>query len=146
VARGHTPITKRKREQSYERANQKKKTGPSRGRRHQCVCQDRIELRVNQQEKIRIAQLAKERGFETVAQYVRCVAIEPGSESPSAQRQAQYACMHQLNRMGINVNQIARHLNSGGQLDEEIRQTLAEIMEYAEALCKNANATPKGAQ
>ena len=77
---------------------------------------------------------------------MRCVAIEPGSESPSAQRQAQYACMHQLNRMGINVNQIARHLNSGGQLDEEIRQTLAEIMEYAEALCKNANATPKGAQ
>ena len=68
------------------------------------VRQDRIELRVNQQEKIRIAQLAKERGFETVAQYVRCVAIEPGSESPSAQRQAQYACMHQLNRMGINVN------------------------------------------
>ena len=28
------------------------------------VRQDRIELRVNQQEKIRIAQLAKERGFD----------------------------------------------------------------------------------
>ena len=54
--------------------------------------------------------------------------------------------MLQLNRMGVNVNQIARHLNSGGQLDEEIRQTLAQIMEYAEALCQNANATPKGAQ
>ena len=110
------------------------------------VREDRIELRVNQQEKIRIVHLAKERGFETVAQYVRCVAMKPGSESPSAQRQAQYACMHQLNRMGTNVNQIARHLNSGGQLDEEIRQTLAQIMEYAEALCKNANATPKGTQ
>lgn len=72
--------------------------------------------------------------------------MKPGSESPSAQRQAQYACMHQLNRTGVNVNQIARHLNSGGQLDEEIRQTLAQIMEYAEALCQNANATPKGAQ
>lgn len=110
------------------------------------VREDRIELRVNQQEKIRIAHLAKERGFETVAQYVRCVAMKPGSESPSTQRQAQYACMYQLNRMGVNVNQIARHLNSGRQLDEEIRQTLAQIMEYAEALCQNANATPKGAQ
>lgn len=110
------------------------------------VREDRIELRVNQQEKIRIAHLAKERGFETVAQYVRCMAMKPGSESPSAQRQAQYDCMHQLNRLGVNVNQIARHLNSGRQLDEEIRQTLAQIMEYAEALCENANATQKGAQ
>ena len=95
------------------------------------VRQDRIELRVNQQEKIRIAQLAKERGFETVAQYVRCVAIEPGSESPSAQRQAQYACMHQLNRMGINVNQIARRINSTGavyaQDVEDIKGALAQI-------------------
>ena len=52
------------------------------------VRQDRIELRVNQQEKIRIAQLAKERGFETVAQYVRCVAIEPARrvQAPSVRR------------------------------------------------------------
>ena len=90
------------------------------------VREDRIELRVNQQEKIRIVHLAKERGFETVAQYVRCVAMKPGSESPSAQRQAQYACMHQLNRMGVNVNQIARHLNEGLRGDgERIGQALA---------------------
>lgn len=110
------------------------------------VRQDRIEVHVNHHEKKRIAQLAMEKDFETVAQYVRCQAMKPGSESPNAQRQAQYACMHQLNRIGTNINQIARHLNSGGKPDDEIRLALIKIMELAEMLCDNANATPAGAQ
>lgn len=106
--------------------------------------QDRIEIRVNHHEKKRIAQLAMEREFETVAQYVRCQAMRPGSENPNAQRQAQYACMHQLNRMGSNINQIARNLNSGGQPDGEMLVTLVKIMEYAEMLCESATAPAKG--
>lgn len=103
------------------------------------VRQDRIEIRVNPHEKKRITQLSIEKEFETVAQYVRCQAMRPGSENPNAQRRAQYACMHQLNRMGTNINQIARHLNSGGKPDDEILLTLMQIMEHAEMLCKNAN-------
>ena len=108
--------------------------------------QERIEVRVNHHEKKRITQLAIEKEFETVAQYVRCQAMKPGTESPSAQRQAQYSCMHQLNRMGTNINQIARHLNSGGKPDDQILLTLVQIMEHAEMLCQNANATSAGAQ
>lgn len=107
--------------------------------------QDRIEIRVNHHEKKRITQLATEKEFETVAQYVRCQAMNPGAENPNAQRQAQYACMHQLNRMGTNINQIARHLNSGGKPDDEILMTLVRIMEHAEMLCQQANAAAKGA-
>ena len=107
--------------------------------------QDRIEIRVNHHEKKRIKQLAIEKGFETVAQYVRCQAMKPGTESPNAQRQAQYACTHQLNRMGTNINQIARHLNSGVKLDDEVLLTLVQIMEHAEMLCKAAEAAPTGA-
>jgi hypothetical protein len=108
--------------------------------------QDRIEIRVNHHEKKRITQLAMEKEFETVAQYVRCQAMKPGTENPNAQRQAQYACMHQLNRMGTNINQIARHLNSGGKPDDEILLTLVQIMEHAELLCNTANATSTGVQ
>lgn len=108
------------------------------------VRQDRIEIRVNHHEKKRITQLALEKDFETVAQYVRCQAMKPGSESPGAQRQAQYACMYQLNRMGNNINQIARHLNSGCQPDDEILLTLVQIMEHAEKLYQQANGTPAG--
>lgn len=109
------------------------------------VRQDRIEFRVNHHEKKRIAQLAKEREFDTIAQYVRCQAMKPGAENPNAQRQAQYACMNQLNRMGSNINQIARHLNSGGSPDDQILLTLVQIMEHAEKLCETTNATKNGA-
>lgn len=109
------------------------------------VRQDRIEVRVNHHEKRRITQLSIERGFETTAQYVRSQAVNPGAEQPNAQRQAQYACMHQLNRMGNNINQIARHLNSGGQPDGEILLVLVKILEHAEMLYEKANAQPAGA-
>jgi hypothetical protein len=108
------------------------------------VRQERIEIRVNHDEKKRITQLALEGAFETVAQYVRCQAMKPGSESPGAQRQALYACQYELNRMGNNINQIARHLNSGGQPDDEILLTLVQLTEHAEKLCQQANATPAG--
>lgn len=110
------------------------------------VRQDRIEVRVNPHEKKRIGQIASAKGFDTVAQYVRCQAMDPGAENPSAHRQAQYACMHQLNRMGTNINQIARHLNSGGKPDDEILLTLVQIMEHAESLNQKANAAPAGAK
>lgn len=108
------------------------------------VRQDQIEIRVNHHEKKRIAQLALEKGFDTVAQYVRCQAMRPGSENPGAQRQAQYACMYQLNRMGNNINQIARHLNGGSQPDDEILKTLTKLMEHAELLYQNANTASAG--
>jgi len=108
------------------------------------VRQEQIEIRVNHHEKKRIGQLALEKGFETVAQYVRCQAMKPGSENPSAQRQAQYACMYQLNRMGNNINQIAHHLNGGGKPDDEILKALTRIIEHAEMLYQKAHSTSAG--
>lgn len=123
----------------------KKRPGQSGGAdTSEFVRQDRIEVRVNHHEKKRIAQLSIERGFDTTAQYVRAQAVNPGAESPNAQRQARYACMYQLNRMGNNINQIARHLNSGGNPDGEILAVLAKHLEHAEMLYANANANPAG--
>lgn len=105
---------------------------------------ERLEIRVSPHEKKLVQQLSIEQGFETTAQYVRLQALTPGAENPNAQRQAQYACMHQLNRMGTNVNQIAHHLNSGLKPDDEMLLSLVQIMEHAQRLCKLANATPAG--
>lgn len=106
--------------------------------------QDRIELRVNHHEKKRIKQLSMERGFETMAHYVRSQAVHPGAESPNALREAQYACMSQLNKIGTNINQIARHLNAGSKPDDAVLYTLIQIMEHTERLVEQANATPTG--
>lgn len=110
------------------------------------VRQDRIEVRVNHHEKKRIVQLSIERGYETTAQYVRAQALNPGAENPSAQRQAQYACMHQLNRIGTNINQIARHLNSGGKLDDEILAVLTNLSNHTHLLYEQANAQSASAR
>jgi len=127
------------------KATLKQKAGQSGSADTQPYLRDeRLEIRVSPHEKKRIVQLTIERGFETTAQYVRMQAVNPGAENPNAQRQAQTACMHQLNRLGGNVNQIARHLNSGGKPDEEILLTLVKLMEHAEELCELANATPAG--
>ena len=108
------------------------------------VRQDNIVVRVNHHEKKRIKQLSMERGFETMAHYVRSQAVHPGAESPNASREAQYACMSQLNKIGTNINQIARHLNTGANPDDAILYTLIQIMEHTERLVEQANATPAG--
>lgn len=103
------------------------------------VRQDRIEIRVNHNEKKRIEQLSIERNFETTAQYVRCQAMNPGAENPNAHRQAQQACMHQLHRLGTNINQIARHLNAGGLVDSQVLFELSTIAKHAEHLVRLAD-------
>jgi hypothetical protein len=47
--------------------------------------------------------------------------------------------------MGTNINQIARHLNSGGQPDGEILLAMVKILEHAEMLLEKANAQPASA-
>jgi hypothetical protein len=54
--------------------------------------------------------------------------------------------MSQLNRIGTNINQIARHLNTGSNPDDAILYTLIQIMEHTERLVEQANATPAGAK
>lgn len=104
------------------------------------VRQHRLEIRVSHQEKKLIVQNSIDKGFDTTAQFMRCQALSPGrAENPNAQRQAQLACQYQLNRLGNNVNQIARLLNSGSKVDDEILLCLLQIQEHAELLLKQAN-------
>ena len=126
-------------------ATLKQKAGQSGSADSQPYLRDeRLEIRVSPHEKKRIKQLSMERGFETMAHYVRSQAVHPGAESPNALREAQYACMSQLNKIGTNINQIARHLNTGANPDDAILYTLIQIMEHTERLVEQANATPAG--
>lgn len=105
---------------------------------HPYLREERVQIRVSAHEKKRIEQLSVERGFDTTAQYVRSQAIYPGKENPSAQRQAQLACMHQLNRLGTNVNQIAKHLNSGASPDSDMLDAVLQILAEAQLLVARA--------
>lgn len=99
----------------------------------------RLEIRVSPREKRSIEQSSLEKGFGTVAQYVRAQALAPGqAHSAVAQHKALLDCAYQFNKMGNNLNQIARHLNRGDPLSEEVRLALFQILECAEGLLNEA--------
>lgn len=125
----------------------KKKAGQSgSGDSHPYLREERIEIRVSPQEKKRIEQHRATMGFGTIAQYVRAQAVTQGrAQSLSAQHKALMACAYQFNKMGNNLNQIARHLNQGEPFTQETQLTLLQILEYAGELVAVAKTRP-GAQ
>ena len=105
----------------------------------------RLEIRLSPNELDRIQQNKQSGGFGNLSQFVRAQALAPkGVQSPNALRQAVLSCSYQLNKIGVNINQIARHLNQGIPADEEIRLVLMQIQEHAQALVDQAKA--RGAQ
>jgi hypothetical protein len=84
----------------------------------------RLEIRLSPNELDLIQQNKQSGGFGNLSQFVRAQALAPkGVQSPNALRQAVLSCSHQLNKIGVNINQIARHLNQGIPADEEIRRS-----------------------
>lgn len=118
----------------------KKKAGQSGSAdSHPFLREERLEIRVSAQEKQRIEEHRVACGFGTVAQYVRQQALTQGkARSPSEQHKALMACAYEFNKMGNNLNQIARHLNQGQPLSEEVHLTLLQIVEHAGELVKDA--------
>ena len=50
--------------------------------------------------------------------------------------------LRQVSGIGNNLNQIARHLNQGSPLTEEVQLTLLQILEQAGELVKEAKSRP----
>ena len=120
------PILKRATGQSGEDGNRQLRT-------------HRIEIRVSPDELCRVIEHAKTKGYASTAQFVRQQAVSGGNaENPDGARRALLDCHYQLNRLGNNVNQIARHLNLGRSPDEEIHLVLLQIQELAEQLVSDA--------
>ena len=110
---------------------------------HPFLRTERVEIRVSAEEKQRIEQHRTNLGFGTLAQYVRAQALSQGkASSPSEQHKALMACAYQFNKLGNNLNQIARHLNQGSPLTEEVQLTLLQILEQAGELVKEAKSRP----
>lgn len=106
---------------------------------HPYLRTERLEIRISPHEKNQIQQNSVDCGFDSVAQYVRGQAVaRQTAESPTGIRKELIRCQYQLNRIGNNVNQIARHLNQGASLDEEILLTLMQIQELADRLVQEA--------
>lgn len=101
----------------------------------------RLEIRLSPNELDCLQQHRHNGGFDNLSQFVRTQALAPkGSENPNGLRKALLSCSYQLNRIGVNINQIARHLNQGTPADDEIRMVLMVIQEHAQELVEQAKA------
>lgn len=117
----------------------KKCNGQSGEDGNQYVRTKRIELRVSPAEFTRIKANGREAGFNNTAQYIRELAVRQGGiDSPLLTKKALLACQYELNRIGNNINQIARRLNQGETPDDEILLVLQQIQELAAQSIKEA--------
>ncbi len=93
----------------------------------------RVELRVCPQEHDTLCEMASKAGFHSLAQYVRESALSRGNlESPTTRHKAHTAVLYALNRIGNNLNQVARKVNQGHPLDDEILMVLLQVQELAQ--------------
>jgi len=99
----------------------------------------RVEIRVCQQEYEKLEKHALEAGYLNVAQYLRESGLSQKQiTSPSTKQKEKNQWLYEINRIGNNVNQIARHLNQGKVPDEEMLMVLLQIQDIAQDTLKEA--------
>lgn len=99
----------------------------------------RVEIRVCRQEYEKLENHALEAGYLNVAQYLRESGLTRKQiTSPSTKQKEKNQWLYEINRIGNNVNQIARHLNQGNSPDEEMLMILLQIQDIAQDTLKEA--------
>lgn len=107
------------------------------GNPHLRTC--RVEICLSPLELEAIHRHRQSAGFEQLAPYLRTLGtLGMLAENPNSTRKALVTAQGQLSRIGNNLNQIARKLNSGSPLDDEIQLSLLKIVGLAETLLKEA--------
>lgn len=95
----------------------------------------RLEVHVSEQEFNLIDSNRKSAGFHTVAQFIRSQAMNKSIASNAAQQHLAFTkCAFELNKIGVNLNQIAKHLNQEHPITTAVQLLLTAIKEETEAL------------
>ncbi len=82
----------------------------------------RVHLRVSDREKDQFTAKAKAAGLG-LSEYLRKAALDVGVIHKYDQ-----AALHQLRKIGVNLNQIAHHLNSGNDLRGDVLLSLSRCL------------------
>lgn len=99
----------------------------------------RVEIRLSPLELEAVGRHSLAAGFHQLAPYLRAVGtLGILAENPNSVRRALVTAQGQLSRIGNNLNQIARRVNAGHPLDDEIHLSLLQIAELAESLLSEA--------
>ena len=114
---------------------QKKRAGRSGAAEGPYKRTHRLSLWVTDQELTRIKTNAAAADYPSIAQYLRQQAISQSSaENPASIRSGLLLCHYQIQKLGVNINQIAKWLNQDNKVDEMIFVVLKEIQQEAERM------------
>jgi Bacterial mobilisation protein (MobC) len=106
---------------------------------HPFLRSEKVVFRVSPDELAQIERNRVIHRFDNMAQYLRAQGLKP---TPTANERKQLTALlgatFQLNKIGVNINQIARRLNQGESLDDEVALTLKQIRTAAQALLDQA--------
>lgn len=101
---------------------------------------EKIVVRVSPEEWAQMEKNRQLHRFDKMAQYLRAQGLKP---TPTTSERKKFTALlgatFQLNKIGVNINQIARHLNEGKNLDDEVALTLQQIRKTAQALLDQAS-------
>lgn len=92
----------------------------------------RIAFRVTMTERAQIEAAAAASGV-TVSDYARALVMTARPPRPPRDKTSA-AILSELNRAGVNLNQIARILNRGGSIPPDLAEAIAEIRAAVEKL------------
>lgn len=92
----------------------------------------RVEIRVCIHEYSLLEKNAIDSGYRNVAQYLREAGLERKDlTSPFAKKSEKNKWLYEINRIGNNINQIAKKLNQGNSLDDDALLLLSQIQDIA---------------
>jgi hypothetical protein len=97
----------------------------------------RIEIRASPQEYAQLEHRAQQMGYHNLAQYLREAGLSRKDlVSPTTRQKQKNDWLYAVNRIGNNLNQIARQVNAGHDPDDEILLVLAQIQEMVNQVLK----------
>lgn len=92
----------------------------------------RANIRFDEQEYIQVCSDARIYG-DTVPAMLKAVYFERLPKAPKFSKEDALRILTAINRVGNNINQIARHMNSGGSANS-VNPVLTEVMEQLSIL------------
>ena len=122
--------------------NRKKKSaGQSGVDSNELIRNKTVKFLCSVEEHQKIKQLADQAGQPTIAQYAREQALEEPGRKTKATLNALTRCQYELNRIGINLNQISKFLNYDQQIDSAVYGAMKDIRKMAHQILEE---TKKG--
>lgn len=96
---------------------------------------ERVAFRLTIDERLAIEAKAVAVGA-TVSEYARAAALTARAPRPQNEQAGNPAMLAELNRVGVNLNQIARSLNRGGAVPSDLSEVLDQVRSLVEKIAR----------